>query len=149
MRRFLRRVDFVPYGETVDDDQERMAYYQGIQRFAAERVCAAIAATWPDPDAAPDHIRKARFPVFPGCRSWLHRMVSRDACGARMCCQRSSVLDIKRARPPSLTADAGCWARSVMLLGCGRILCVLRMNSSTVMRRGRWEWAHMDWLAHA
>lgn len=49
----------MPYGETVDDDEERLAYYRGIQNFAAERVVAAIGATWPDLATAPDHIRKA------------------------------------------------------------------------------------------
>ena len=53
----MKRTEFVPYGETIDDCQARVEYVRALQRYAAER---AAAATWPEPNEAPSHIRKAR-----------------------------------------------------------------------------------------
>ena len=54
----MKAYSFVPYGPTVDEDQPRLAYFLALRRYIAERVRAAIDATWPDPAAAPPHIQK-------------------------------------------------------------------------------------------
>ena len=56
--RALRRLDFVPYGETLDGNQDRAAYYRAVEGFTLQRATAAIRAVWPDTKAAPPHIRK-------------------------------------------------------------------------------------------
>jgi hypothetical protein len=56
----MKRTVFVPYGETTDDCQARAEYVHVLQVYAAAQASAAIAATWPEPDEAPAHVRKAR-----------------------------------------------------------------------------------------
>ena len=61
--RNLCRFDFVPYGETLDDNAERDAYFGALRAYILRRVGAAIAATWPDLADAPRHIREACYPL--------------------------------------------------------------------------------------
>ena len=75
----MRGYWFIPYGETVDEDKARLAYVFPLRRYIAERVHAAVAATWPDEAMIPPHIQKAR--CRSSCAVCTHACLSRPTAG--------------------------------------------------------------------
>lgn len=59
----LKKMEFVPYGENLDKDAKRLAYYKQIRGYIKAKVELAILAVRDSsPDGLPDHLRKVRLP---------------------------------------------------------------------------------------
>ena len=61
--RVLRQFEFVPYGETLDDQAERLEYHHAMRAWQLVHVTAAIEATWPVLADAPRHIQEVGPPL--------------------------------------------------------------------------------------
>lgn len=59
----IRRVDWIPYGENFDDNEERQMYYKLLNGLFRDRIGRAIDAAYPNAEDIPAHLLKVPSPL--------------------------------------------------------------------------------------
>jgi fatty acid synthase len=75
-RTIVRKVEWIPYGETIDDDEYRSNYFRLLNGYTRDRVDAAIDAAFPNPADLPQHLVKVRDRGNPIFMLWTSTSVS-------------------------------------------------------------------------
>ena len=79
----LKKMDFLPYGENLDKDANRLAYYKQIRGYIKSLVEPAIVAHGAaSADGMPQHLQKVS--LVPQCCTVLLDL--RRAAASRRCC---------------------------------------------------------------
>jgi hypothetical protein len=60
-RSVVHKGEWVPYGEAIDDDEDRSKYLRLLNGYARDRVAALITVAYPDPADIPPHLVKVCF----------------------------------------------------------------------------------------
>ncbi len=59
-RTIIRKTEWIPYGENLDDDAEREMYFKLLNGYTRDRVGAAVDAAYPEGTGLPPHLLKVR-----------------------------------------------------------------------------------------